>query len=628
MEVPQRSARRVIRFGVFEVDLHAGELRKQGIKIKLQQQPFRVLALLLEQAGEVVTREDLRQAIWPAGTFVEFDLGLDAAIHKLRSALGDSAENPRFVETSPRRGYRFIAAVDGVVASDAARRAVPMPKRRRLVWAGGLAVLVVATALGALRLGRGRPGSRAMAAATEPSIAVLPLATHGTDASDAALADGMTEELIAMLGKLGRLRVIASTSSFAFKGRAIDVRRIADSLRVSHILEGSLQKIGSRLRLQVRLVEARDGSTRWSEVYDREMQDLFATEDDIASAVARELAVRLAGRTGTTLLRHRTRSIAAYELYLRGSDLTLLRTDSGVRAGVEYFSRAIAIDSMYAAAYAGLAHMYGVLGFTGDPGLPLRELYARVEGAARKAVALDDSLPEAHVALAFQDELLSDLASAETELTRALALDPAQPRVHEYLARLFMMMGRPADALAEARHGLEADPLSPTANAELARAFYNNGRCDEALAQLQSLAGVRPPVRRAVYTTGLCFAEKRRWPEAIATLRQGAVTGGLHTRTLLGFVLARSGQRDEARQFLADLRARQQRGGNVALDVAIVYAGLGDSDRVFTWLSRAVDDTWLGVNPLRIEIMGPTFQELRRDPRFERLSQRLRLQRR
>lgn len=467
-----------------------------------------------------------------------------------------------------------------------------------------------------------------MASATEPSIAVLPLATHGTDASDAALADGMTEELIAMLGKLGRLRVIASTSSFAFKGRAIDVRRIADSLRVSHILEGSLQKIGSRLRLQVRLVEARDGSTRWSEVYDREMQDLFATEDDIASAVARELAVRLAGRTGSTLLRHRTRSIAAYELYLRGSDLTLLFTDSGVRAGVEYFSRAIAIDSMYAAAYAGLAHMYGVLGFTGDPGLPLRELYARVEGAARKAVALDDSLPEAHVALAFQDELLSDLASAETELTRALALAPAQPRIHEYLARLFMMMGRPADALAEARHGLEADPLSPTANAELARALYNNGRCDEALVRLQSLEGVRPPVRRAVYTTGLCFAEKRRWPEAIATLRQGAVTGGLHTRTLLGFVLARSGQRDEARQILADLLARRQRGGNVALDVAIVYAGLGDSDRVFTWLSRAADDTWLGVNPLLIEIMGPTFQELRRDPRFERLSQRLRLQRR
>src|SRR6267143_1859230 len=422
MDVPQRSARRVVRFGVFEVDLHAGELRKQGIKIKLQQQPFRILALLLEQAGEVVTREDLRQAIWPAGTFVEFDLGLDAAIHKLRSALGDSAENPRFVETSPRRGYRFIAAVDGVVASDAARRAVPMPKRRRLVWAGGLAVLVVAAVLGALRWGRGRPGSLATASPTEPSIAVLPLATVGTDAGDAALADGMTEELIAMLAKLGGLRVIDGTSTFAFKDRAIDMRRIADSLRVSNILEGSLQKIGSRLRLRFRLVDARDGSTRWSEVYDREMQDLFATEDDIASAVARELAVRLAGRTGTTLLRHRTRSIAAYELYLRGSDLTLLFTDSGVRAGVEYFSRAIAIDSMYATAYAGLAHMYGVLGFTGDPGLPLRELYARVEGAARKAVALDDSLPEAHVALAFQDEFLSDLASAETELTRALAL--------------------------------------------------------------------------------------------------------------------------------------------------------------------------------------------------------------
>src|SRR5437870_6271066 len=308
MAGPQQSARRVVRFGVFQVDLGAGELFKQGIKIRFQQQPLRVLALLLEHAGEVVTREDLRQAIWPAGTFVESDVGLDAAIHKLRNALGDSAENPRLVETLPRRGYRFIAAVNGV--------AQPLeespPKRKVLVWAGGLAVaaaLLLALDHGGLhdRLW-GHPPS-----ATLPSIAVLPLTNLGTDASDAALADGMTEELIGILARLGQVRVIAGTSVFGFKGRPIDVRRIADSLRVSHILEGGFQRVGSRLRLQVRLVDARDGSTRWSATYDREMKDVFATQDELAGAVARELEVRLEGRTGSNLLRHRTRSIEAYE---------------------------------------------------------------------------------------------------------------------------------------------------------------------------------------------------------------------------------------------------------------------------------------------------------------------------
>src|SRR5436305_1243268 len=296
MQAPQRAARRVMRFGVFEVDLHARELRKRGIKIGLQQQPLRVLALLLEHAGEVVTREDLRQAIWPAGTFVEFDVGLDAAIHKLRAALDDSADSPR----------------------------------------------------------------------------------------------------------------------------------------VSHILEGGFQRVGSRLRLQVRLVDARDGSTRWSATYDREMKDVFETQDELAGAVARELEVRLEGRAGSNPLRHRTRNIEAYELYLRGHDLTLHFTDSGLRAGLEYFNQAIALDSTFAAAYAAAARGYALLGWSGNPGFSLGELRTRAEAAVRKALALDDSLAEAHAALGVILMLWrGDPTSAEAEARRALALNPAEPRVHE-----------------------------------------------------------------------------------------------------------------------------------------------------------------------------------------------------
>lgn len=487
-------------------------------------------------------------------------------------------------------------------------------RRRPALLAGAAIALVALVGVAFWQPGRARGPEGA-------SVAVLPLTTLGADAGDTALADGMTGELIALLAKLGRLRVIASTSAFAFKGPPIDPRRIADSLHVSHILEGGLQKIGSRLRLQVRLIDARDGSTRWSEIYDREMKDVFATEDDLARAVARELEVRLVGGTGN-LLRHRTSSIAAYELYLRGNDLTLFFTDSGLRAGLEYFQRAIALDSTYAAAYAGAARMYTLLAGRSD--FSLSELHARAEAAARKAVALDDSLPEAHAALGIVQLWRSDLRAAETEQRRALALNPAEPRVHEYLVNVALLAERPAEALAEARLGLEADPLSPTAIAQVAVALYHNGRCNEARAQLQLIAGLRPRVRRAVAITALCFAEQRKWPEAIAAVRQGTETGGLHVRTMLGFVLARSGQRDEAREILAELLARQQREGNVASDVAVVYAGLGDLDRAFIWLDRALDEGSLGSNfPLLREMMGPAFRELRRDTRFERVRSRL-----
>lgn len=495
----------------------------------------------------------------------------------------------------------------------------PVRRTRRIVGYAGAAVLAVGVILGLLRVAGGGPARRATGSAAEPSIVVLPLARLGGDAGDAAFADGMTEELTAMLAKLGGLRVIATTSAFAFKGRPLDVRQIAESLRVSHILEGGLQRIDSRLRLQVRLVDARDGSTRWSEIYDREMQDLFATEDDLARTIARELEVRLLPVPATSLVRHRTRSIAAYDLYLRGRDPTLLRSDSGARVGLEYFDRAIAIDSSYAAAYAGRAHMYGVLGLGGSPGTPRRELYARAEAAARKAVALDDSLPEAHAELGFvQLAGVSDLSSAETELHRALALDPATPKVHEYLAVIVLITGRAAEGLAEARLGLERDPLSPSANAEVARALYANGRCGEALAQIGSLAGVRPALRRTAITAGLCLAEAGRWSEAIAVLRERAAHGGSGARGMLGLVLARAGYRDEARQLLANLLTQQQRRGDLSLEVAVVYAGLGDLDRSFTWLDRAVDE-----GAFSPEIMGPAFRELRRDPRFERVRQHL-----
>jgi serine/threonine-protein kinase len=497
-----------------------------------------------------------------------------------------------------------------------------LSRRRAALLAAGITAVVALIGAGLWLPERGAESAPPLSAGRmEPSIAVLPLANLGADPRDAALADGMTEELIAILAKSGGLRVIASPSVFAFKGTQTDVRRIADSLGVSHVLEGDLLKIGSRLRIRVRLVDAGDGSTLWSEAYDREFKDMLSVQGEIARTVARELDLRLAADAGTQLLRRQTQSIAAYELYLRGSDPTLPRSDSGVRESVRYYRQAIMADSTYAAAHAGLALAYVRLGSARDPDHPLHELYALAEEAAGKAIALDDSLAEAHLALGRARMAALDFGSAQTELERAIALDPTDWRFRGLLATLHIWAERPLDALTEARRALEVDPLSPYSNVWLAHALFVNRRCDEALAQLERLAAIRPPLRSAAAITGQCHARKRMWPEAIAALRPQAEAGDPLITALLGHTLARAGQREEARRILADLLARRSRTGSGAFEVAVVYAGLGDVDQAFTWLDRSIGDL-----SLKAHIMEPTFEDLQSDPRFERLRTRLGLQ--
>ena len=490
--------------------------------------------------------------------------------------------------------------------------------RRPALLAGSTILLVALVATAVWPRWRGRQSVAALTAVGggEPSIAVLPLTNLSPDPADAALAGGMTEELIATLATAGDVRVIASTSASAFRNRKMDVRSIADSLGVSNILEGDLQKIGPRLRVQVRLVDGRNGSTRWSQAYDREFKEVFSIQDEIARAVAGELALRF--DKDRQLRRHHTRNPAAYELYLRGSDPLLLRRESGVWKAMEYFQRAIATDSTYAAAYAGLALVYVRRGrTTSDPGMPLPKLYGLAEDAGRKAVALDDSLPEAHYALGRVREATLDFLSAERETRRAIALDPTRSIYHRALAYLYAW-GRPQEELAEARRALETDPLNPYALGEVAGALFANRRYDEALAQLHRLAAIQPPLQGVVFVAAQCYTKKRMWPEAIAALRPLAETGDPGLLASLGYVLARAGQREEARRILADLLARRERTGVGAARVATVYAGLGDVDQVFIWLDRAVDDLSIGSG-----IMGPMFDDLHSDPRFERLKRRL-----
>jgi TolB-like protein/DNA-binding SARP family transcriptional activator len=500
--------------------------------------------------------------------------------------------------------------------------AQPVPegtrKSRRWPLVGAVGALVASLLVTAVWLASRTP--KPVPAAGPPSIAVLPFTNLGNAVEDAALVDGLTEELITVLARIPALRVIPRTSAFAFRNGSLDVRRVADSLHVSNVLEGSVQKSGSHVRVQVRLVSAGDGSTRWSETYDREFSDVFTTQSDIAARVARELDLRLSANALGRIRRGSTRSVAAYEMYLRGSDPALTRSDSAANRGVEYFRQAIALDSGYAAAYAGFARLRMRSPFGEHGGvLPMKERFALARQAALKAIALDDSLGEAHSAMSHVRKASYDLAGAETEMKRAVALDPANARFREWLVQLYIISGQRTEALAEAQRALTLDPLSPTANAELAHALLANHRCDEALVQLERVRNLRPPLLRAKTIASQCYAQKGMWAEAIRELESLPATASTRGQGVLGYMLARGGRPVEARQLLARLIAQVTRSNGYTFDVALVYIGLGDNDQAFAWLDKAVDDQSLG-----LDLLPSVLNELSGDPRFARLQQRLR----
>jgi TolB-like protein/DNA-binding SARP family transcriptional activator len=545
-----------------------------------------------------------------------------ALAERLRSAPLEM-EAPHHPEDAERPKDPLVAAETARAPNEPARPATVPPSSRARALRYGIAALTLAVAGVVALLVRNARHDALAAAVRQPSIAVLPLANLSADPHDAFLADGMTEELIGTLAKRGGLRVIASTSVFALRDRHLDVRHIADSLHVAQVLEGDVQKSGSRLRVRVRLVDARDGATLWSEVYERELRDIFAVEDDIASVVVRELGGRIGGLTRARDERHQTRNVAAYELYLRGNDPVLLRSDSGVRIALGDFQQAITLDASYAAAYAGLARMYLRQGLTGDAIGARHDRVLLAGQTATKALALDDSLADTHAAFALVQVARFELGSAESHLKRAADLEPGRSVFHEWLVRLYVFADRPTEALREAQRALELDPLSPTANAELARALLANGRSDDALAQLERVAALRPPLLRASVIAAQCYIKKGMWPQAIAAVRAQADRGGTMALAHLGYAMARSGQRDSAVAIRSTLAEQSRQDGGGALGVALVSAGLGDRDEAFAWLDRAISSGAMNIDGAEL-----LFDELRNDPRFERVRERQGFQKR
>jgi len=406
----------IYRFGLFEADLANRELRKHGIRIRLQEQPFLVLIEFLRRPGEVVTREELRQRLWAPSTFVDFDEGVNTAVKRLRSCLGDSSENPIYIETVSRYGYRFIAPVAPVTASD---KPVPVAKPshevvlvkpifvpaqnklKRSVWDHPLlrlSLIFALVVLAAIAIYGGWGRRNEIAPGTITSIAVLPLENLSADASQEYFADGITDEITTALAKLSGPKVISRTSAMQYKGTHKSIPEIARELNVGAVVEGSLERSADRVRVRVQLIRATTDQHLWAEEYDRQLSNVLGLEAEVAQDIAEHIQLQLSERQKQELARTHSIDPQAFQDYLQGRHYWALRTPENLAKAVEYFNRAIQEDPNDARSYAGLAHCYTVLPML--TGTLQSEMVGKAKAAAKKAIALDDSLAEAHLAIA------------------------------------------------------------------------------------------------------------------------------------------------------------------------------------------------------------------------------------
>jgi TolB-like protein/DNA-binding winged helix-turn-helix (wHTH) protein len=630
MATPAQS--RVVKFGVFEIDLDVGELRKSGVRLKLVGQPFQVLQLLLEHPQEVVTREELRQRLWPEDTFVDYDLALKRIINRLREVLGDSAESPRFIETIPRRGYRFIATVNGngvAVPSvggdlEAAKTAETRWSRLnlRIKWVLGLgaaALLLAVLGFGPRDLWLRFSGKRTVPLIR--SIAVLPLQNLSSDRAQEYLSDGMTDALITDLAQVGSLRVISRTSSMQYKQTKKSLPEIAHELNVDGIVEGTVQRSGDRVRITAQLINGPSDKHVWAESYERDLRDVFALEGDIAGDIAHQVRARIETENQVHAARPRPVNLDALQAYLEGNfhlnkGLTGPR-DEGLRKAGEYFQHAIDADPTFAPAYIGLAEAHHILWW------PSSEDFAIMRASAEKALELAPNSPEAHEEVGTSKYEDWDWAGAEEETRRALALNPNSASEHAYLADSLETRGEMDEALKEYEIAQELDPNQD----HLSGALYRRGQYDRAIELARRTAESHPEDAVNHWFISEMYAQKglyKEWDEELGKVFTLVDLPEAASRLHRAFVT--SGYPGALRQEAAEMeRLIAQKQGYFPGVLAEVYAKLGDKDRAFYWLGQGIEHRHMPMSdPLLTGIkMEPGFASLRSDPRFPEVLRRM-----
>ena len=647
MELSRR--RSGARFGTFEVSFDSGEMRRAGLRIRVQQQPLKLLQILLEHPGEMVTREQLRNRLWANESFGDFDQAVNIAIGKLRSALGDSAENPRYIETLPKRGYRFIADVSFIesdgqagwpavqtpestdqrfasinesLPSPTAPQVPPssdIPKRRW--WAArpitfaailGVGLSIVAVLVTLYRTHR-PSGIR--------SLAVLPLENFSGDASQDYFADGMTDELITDLAQIRALRVVSRTSVMMYKGARKPLAEIAHELNVDAVVEGSVLRSGDQVRITAQLIQVPADKHLWAESYQGNVRDTLAVQNRVARAIAEEIRIEVTPREQAALKSAKTIDPEAYEAYLKGRYFWNKRTGDGLKKAVDYFNQAIARDPNYAAAYSGLADTYALLGDWEYAVMTPKEAMPRALSAARRALELDDNLGEAHASLAFCLEGFNwDFAAAGKEYQRAIELSPGYATAHHWYAWHLSLIGRNSQAIAEMKKAENLDPVSPVVNADLAELLLIAQLPDESIQQSRKTIEMNPGFAFAHNQLAQAYIQKHMFGEAIEELQEAFKLAGNNPIFVANLARAYAGsnRKAEAAELLNGLKKRSSPSAPIFAEIAMAYVALGDKVQAMEWLEKGYEERF---NPGVLE--RPCFDALRADPRFQDLARRI-----
>jgi TolB-like protein/DNA-binding winged helix-turn-helix (wHTH) protein/Flp pilus assembly protein TadD len=650
--IPPQLQAKAVRFGPFELDLRTCCLTRGGRQERLAVQPTRLLVLLVQRQGELVTREELRSQLWPDDTFGDFDHGLNNAMNRVREALGDSAASPRYIQTAPRRGYRFIADVEvvaparidetdasspGVSTCGEEREAAAVPdveeldasdrrepavvtatgqtwfRRREWILALIIPLFLLFAFLLKFRTHKSDP------AAPIRSLAVLPLRNLSGNPNEEYFADGMTEEVIGRLSMIRGLRVISRTSVMQFKDTRLSAPEIARKLGADALVEGSVMREGNRIRVHAQLIRASTDEHFWSESYDRELGDALTLESEVAQSIAQRVEVTVSGEEHARLVAAHPVSPEAYESYLQGM-FAKGNSRAETERRIAWFDDAIKKDPAFAQAYVGLASAYGALG-TVFVGAPASETRPKVINAARKALELDPDLADAHVLLANMHMRQWKWAEAEAEYRRALDLNPNDAAAHDGFSDWLLCHGHMDEALAWARRARDLDPLGPSGHT-IAWTLLNARRYDEAIRQFRDVLAVRPDDRFPLWPLGWALICNHQAEEAIPVLEKAVSVTNRSPGVISALIwaYANAGRRADALRLLGELKKRRQTGYIPAGAFVDAYLGLGDNDEAFAWFERAFEEQ---SNILIYIKVFPLYDPLRGDSRFQDLVRRV-----
>lgn len=624
---------RPTEFPVPELDLQRYELRLNGTTLRLEKIPMELFIFLVENRDKLVSREAIVARLWGKDVFLDTEQGINTAVRKIRQALRDDPEKPRFLETVVGKGYRFVGPVR-VAGKEASPQAAPelaIPEaavepadvaRRATSKIKVLLGIILALVLAALVMKYFRLGPWFSRPAVH-SLAVLPLKNLSGNPADDYFAEGMTDELITNLAKISALRVSSYTSIARYKSTTKPIPEIARELQVDAIVEGSVVRAGDQVRITAQLIYGPGDQHLWAEEYQRYLRDVLYLQREVAHDIAQQVRITLTPNEQSRLATVGAVDPAAYEAYLRGRSYWNQRNEASLHKAIEQFDKAIELDSGYAPAYSGLADCYTTLGYLSylDP----VEAFPRARDAASKAIELDPGLAEAHTSLAYYNLYHAwNWTEAEKEFQRAIELNPNYATAHEWYSYYLLAMGRMDQAWSEINRARQLDPLAVIISTDVGFNYVYRRDYDGAISQLRRTLAVSPNFPLAHLWLGRAYQQKKMYAEAIDEFDKTdeALPGWVVTLAGVGNVYGEWGKREEARQVLTRLSAMSREKYVTPYGVALVYAGLGDKDQAFAWLNKAYAGrshwlVWLN--------RDPRWDTLRPDPRFAELVKRLRL---